>query len=340
MLPHESTPSEQPGGARRARDAMPVAGQLASALGILILVFGISYIPSRDSASESVIEEAPATPQQHAYDTEPPRADLRDAFSDIALQAQAAYVLDVRTGDVLYEHNAHTRMPLASLTKLMTALVAHEFLEPDDPIAITVEAILQEGDSGFSDGDRFSFRALANLTLLTSSNDGAYALAHAAGVSAGMRDDPVAHFVEHMNAKATEIGLIHSTFFNATGLDLDETTSGGYGTARDAARLMEYIILRHPYILEETREASSMIYSHTGALFHAANTNEVAADMPGLIASKTGYTDLAGGNLVIAFDVGLNRPVIVSVLGSTRNGRFADAGALLTRAHQHISSSY
>lgn len=322
---------------RHARDAMPVAGQLAAALGILVIVFGISYIPSDTNRSESAAEEAP-NPQLHARAGGEARDEpiAHDAFSDVVLGARAAYVLDLRTGDVLYERNAYTRLPLASLTKLMTALVAHESLAPDDQVTITVEAIMQEGDSGFSDGDRFSLRALADLTLLTSSNDGAYALAAAAGAALAPTHDPVAHFISRMNEKAVEIGMADSIFLNATGLDLDETTSGGYGTARDAARLMEYIVQRHPYILEETREASSAIYSHAGALFHATNTNETASDISGLIASKTGYTDLAGGNLVIAFDIGLNRPVVVAILGSTRAGRFEDAGTLLRRAHEHI----
>ena len=67
----------------------------------------------------------------------------------------------------------------------------------------------------------------------------------------------------------------------------------------------------------------------------AVNTNERIADIPGLIGSKTGFTRLAGGNLVIAYDAGLNRPIVIAVLGSTRKGRFSDVTTLIN-ATAHV----
>ena len=70
----------------------------------------------------------------------------------------------------------------------------------------------------------------------------------------------------------------------------------------------------------------------------ATNTNEVVGSIPGLIASKTGFTDLAGGNLVVAFDAGINRPVIISVLGATKDGRFTDMEMLVNASLRALNN--
>jgi D-alanyl-D-alanine carboxypeptidase (penicillin-binding protein 5/6) len=140
-----------------------------------------------------------------------------------------------------------------------------------------------------------------------------------------------------MNAKAEEIGLSQSYFVNPTGLDVDGTTGGSYGSARDMAFLMEYILLKHPEILAGTNESTSKIYDQEGALFRAVNTNGVTDHISGLIGSKTGFTGLAGGNLVIAYDAGLNHPIVVVVLDSTLEGRFSDVMTLIKETGRAIT---
>ena len=73
----------------------------------------------------------------------------------------------------------------------------------------------------------------------------------------------------------------------------------------------------------------SRVYNSAGAYHEAFNTNELVGDIPNLLGSKTGFTDLAGGNLTIAFDAGFDRPIIITVLGSTREGRFDDVATLI-----------
>lgn len=306
--------------------SMPVFQQLGLALGALLLIFGFSYIPG---VLEREAEDDAAPEEVSAVSEEP-------QFGEVRVSAEAAYVWDVKNQRALYNKNAGQQLPLASLTKLMTALVAYEHLSADAEVSIPDEAIQQEGDSLMASGEVFRLSDLVDLTLLTSSNDGAYALAYAAGATTNGAA-PVTAFISSMNAKAEEIGLLQSHFKNPTGLDMDEEASGSYGTARDMAFLMEYLLVHHPYILEETTKAETPVYDQMGALFTAVNTNEAVYDIPGFIGSKTGYTDLAGGNLVIAFDAGLNRPIVISVLGSTREGRFADALALIRATQAYLS---
>jgi D-alanyl-D-alanine carboxypeptidase (penicillin-binding protein 5/6) len=172
---------------------------------------------------------------------------------------------------------------------------------------------------------------------MSSSNDGAFALASAAGNV--LKPNSGAHsFVEAMNIRAEEIGLHETYFRNPTGLDISETEAGAYGSARDMAFLMEYIVKNEPDILTFTREDVARVYSKTGGFHDAENTNDYIDEIPGLIGSKTGYTDLAGGNLVVAFDAGLNRPIVVVVLGSSQEDRFTDVMELVNAAKEYAET--
>lgn len=331
--PPEET-SNEPLFVPRVHERMPTVQQLAIALGVLVVVFGISYIPGLIGAADTETVEVEDT-----LSNEPLPIDV-NYFEDVALTARAAYVWDVREQRALYNKNAGDRLPLASLTKLMTTLVAAEKLDSSAPIPITQDAIMQEGESGFSLGETFPLTDLIDLTLLTSSNDGAYAIAHAAGAALASNTQPLDAFITAMNTKAASIGLTQSYFSNPTGLDVSTSTSGGYGSARDMAFLMEYLIQNEPRLLAVTREQSQYIPNQMGSVITAVNTNDVVSEIPGLIGSKTGFTDLAGGNLVIAFDAGLNRPIIITVLGSTREGRFTDVMNLLERTQRTLTNHY
>jgi len=311
---------------------MPTVPQLAVALGGLALVFALSYFPIQAKKEGAKAEATAPSPR-----ADEPAAEA-DAFKDIDITARAAYVWDIKNQKALYNKNAGKQLPLASLTKLMTALIAYEHLDAENRVAITTEALLEEGDSMFSGGEIFTMHDLANFTLITSSNDGAYALAAATGAALASSQNPTDAFINTMNAKAEELGLSQSYFTNPTGLDVDGTQSGSYGSARDMAFLMEYLALAHPEILEGTKAVHSTIYSQEGAALQAVNTNERIADIPGLIGSKTGFTRLAGGNLVIAYDAGLNRPIVIAVLGSTREGRFSDVTTLIDATSRALTN--
>jgi len=255
----------------------------------------------------------------------------RDPFLDISLSGAAAFVLDAKTQKVLYTKNPDEQLPLASITKLMTTALANELLSDDTRITISEAAIAQDGISAISRGETYTMRDLSDITLVSSSNDGAYALAEAAG--ALFENGGPATFVQAMNIKSTELGLTKTYFRNPTGLDVAEGKSGSYSTARDVAFLMQHILFTQPSILERTTQNTVRVPLTEGGNKQIYNTNYYADDIIGLIGSKTGYTELAGGNLVIAFDVEPNHPIIAVVLGSTKEGRFSDIETLVDAAN-------
>ncbi len=144
--------------------------------------------------------------------------------------------------------------------------------------------------------------------------------------------EETAQFVAAMNIRAEELSLHSLSFHNPTGLDRSSTQAGAYGSARDVSFLMEYILEQYPDLLISTTRPSDRIFNTSGAYHDAENTNAIVSEIPNLLGSKTGYTELAGGNLTVAFDAGYNRPIIVTVLGSTRSGRFSDVTTLIEAA--------
>lgn len=259
-------------------------------------------------------------------------------FNSIEVTAKAAIVYDVLRGSVLYAKESERQLPLASLTKLMTALIAAETLSPDTKIAITPLSMLGEGDSGFLPGEEWNMRDLIDFTLLSSSNDGALALAGAA--SALAESGTPQTFVAKMNERARELGLTQTYFLNATGLDASENFSGTFGSAYDVALLLSYILASRADLLEGTRYNTHTFLSADNVAHTASNTNTALAAIPGFIGSKTGFTDLAGGNLAIAADSGLNHPLVIVVLGSTAEERFSDVERLYRTALVYLSQKH
>lgn len=267
----------------------------------------------------------------------------KDPFENIQIEAEAAYVFDTASGNILYEKNKNTVLPLASVTKVMTALAAREVLADDDIVTVRSEDISVEGSSGLVTGEQWKFKDILDFTLVGSSNDGASAIAAAAGEkykqqstsSQGVSSKSV--FIKHMNATARKLGMEHTTYNNETGLDITNAMSGGHGTAYDMGLLYAYILKNHPALLEATRKDYFDIVSADSILHTARNTNQEVVEFSGLIGSKTGYTDLAGGNLAVMFDSGLGTPIIVVVLGSSIEGRFEDVAMLSEAAREAVS---
>jgi len=250
-----------------------------------------------------------------------------DPFDDLLLEARAAYVLDSVKNEVFYAKNEEAQLPLASLTKLMTAFTASLVLPSDATVIISEEAIATEGDSGLVSGDPWGVFDLIGFTLIVSSNDGAAAIGNAAGAGGSADSDDFLknkeRFVGMMNEKAKELGLSQTYFTNETGLDAHEYASGSYGSAHDVTRLMDHILKTAPSLLMPTQYAEYTFYSKN-LVYTSKNTNSALPGIPALLGSKTGFTNLAGGNLVVAYDAGIGHPIIITVLGSTEQGRFRD----------------
>lgn len=261
-------------------------------------------------------------------------------FPDVNIEAKSAYVYDVVSGKALYEKEAELQWPLASLTKLMSALTASELLPQYLIVKITSDDLREEGDTGLRPEEEWNLGKLIDYSLMVSSNDGMRAIASVAGMQIGTSSTstPQQYFIGQMNKNAVKLGLKQSYYLNQSGLDVSHTLSGGYGSAKDVAILVDYILKKSPHLLEATSLQKTAIASHTES--HAAlNTNKAINSIPNVIASKTGYTELSGGNVVVAFDAGINRPIIISVLGSTYDGRFVDLKTLVDATLTYLSSA-
>jgi D-alanyl-D-alanine carboxypeptidase len=306
------------------KNHFPIVGQLV----VLTLILGITFgslwwfSPARDG----IAQDPNVRPTVNLQDVEP--IDTSGVIESVTLNATAAYVWDVRAQRALYKKNEKETLPLASITKLMTAMVTHELISNMTDVALPLTAIRQEGASGLIEGETLSVEELNELALVSSSNDAAFALANAAGALLGDRD-PAQQFIAAMNIRADELNLDSLSFANTTGLDLNTSTPGAVGSAKDVSFLLEHIIEEYPQLISITQEPITRVYNSNGIYHDAENTNAIVGRIPNLLASKTGYTDLAGGNLTVAFDLGLDRPIIITVLGSTRDARFTDVLTLI-----------
>jgi D-alanyl-D-alanine carboxypeptidase len=259
-------------------------------------------------------------------------------IEEVKLTAKSAYVWDVKEQRVLFQKNSDEVLPLASITKLMTALLAYELVPDDTLVKVSYASANQQSGGSFKVGEVFKAKELADFSLVSSYNSAAYTLADSVGAMLGEKD-PVSQFVAGMNIRAEELELASLKFLNPTGLDISDFEAGAFGNARDVSFLVEYILLNHPTILRPTIAPATRLYNDKGEYHDARNTNNIIREIPNLIGSKTGYTDLAGGNLMVAIDIGFNRPVIITVLGSTIDGRFSDVDKLIKAVQDGVIKS-
>lgn len=247
-------------------------------------------------------------------------------FDSLQLEAKAVYVWDIKNDKVLFEKNSTLQLPLASLNKIMTAIVALEGTK--ETVVIDSSDIQATGDSGLKKGERFEKKEIIKLMLTSSSNDAASAVASNYEKVSDSVDSKQA-FLEAMNKKAEELDLKQTYYLNESGLDLTGAISGGHGSAKDIAKLLYYGVTHYFDIFSATAEVSEKISSEEKSHL-VKNTNTIVETFPGILASKTGFTEMAQGNLAVILNLGLDRPVAVVVLGSTYDGRFEDTKKLIS----------
>lgn len=290
---------------------------IALTLGSLVLlVFLFVPLSSEKGTAAPIVVETEATP---------------DAFLNVQVEAQAAVVYDLTNARVLYAKNADAQLPLASLTKLLTVYGALAELGPSTPITISEEAARAEPPHTFPVGATLKLSDLARLTLTGSLNDGAAALAEATAERAQVSTAAM------LSAVAAALGLSETYALNGSGLDLSETIAGSYGSARDMAILAGAIVKAAPDVALATTLPGAEAVAVGGKAYKVKNTNPTVENAPRLLLSKTGLTDLAGGNLAIVFDVGIGHPVAVVVLGSSFEARFIDTQALVAATLAHFA---
>ena len=326
---HTSAPIEQP-----VPEAVPVHRSLVQPL------IGFAFLSVSVLGGIGIITALVATPSYEPKGQLAAAAAARaEPFKNLEIQATSAYVYDVRRDSELYGRNASAQLPLASLTKVMLVLAAAEVLSPDSLVTVSREAV-ERGGGGLTWGEEWKVRDLIDFTLITSSNTGAEALAEAARPLLAQKypeGSEANATIWRMNALAQELGMNETYFLNASGLDESPTQAGAQGSARDIATLFAYALRTNPDLFSGTTHSDVTLGPVNFPERSAHNTNNALADIDGLIMGKTGTTDLAGGNLAIAFLGGEQRPIVVIVLGSTPEGRFEDIKKLITAARTAVS---
>lgn len=247
----------------------------------------------------------------------------------LELEAKSAISIKISEsgkGKILFRKNNSEILPLASLTKLMTAAVIFEDSNYDlkGPVTISRSAGSQGDVPSYGNlkiGDRFTVEKLLELMLSYSSNDAAYALAELAGID---------NFMDKMNLKARELGLADTQFLNPTGLDPENLFYGqdtqsyfNRSTADDLAVLSKYILQNHPVIFEITLKKKT--YQVDNGV-----PDLVLADNQIILGGKTGYTDEAGGCLIFLFKNENGSVFLNVILGSpSSESRVKDAQKLI-----------
>ncbi|KKU27198.1 MAG: Serine-type D-Ala-D-Ala carboxypeptidase [Candidatus Magasanikbacteria bacterium GW2011_GWA2_46_17] len=262
-------------------------------------------------------------------------------FEELSLVSKAAIVIDLKKNKVLFAKNQDVQLPLASLAKIAMVLAVSDSLSTSTMLTIPRDTAPEGNAERLAKGERWRVQDIIDFTLLSSSNEGAEILANAAETAIRLKYPDAAEdasTVWRMNALARELLLQQTFFLNASGLDISPTLSGAYGSARDVAALFAYAASKHLSVFSKTANDGIVLTSANGrSTARAFNTNEAYGEIPGLIMGKTGLTDLAGGNLAIVFDADLGHPVVVVVLGSTRDGRFSDMRQLVSKTREMIS---
>jgi D-alanyl-D-alanine carboxypeptidase (penicillin-binding protein 5/6) len=230
------------------------------------------------------------------------------------VDASAYLVLDARTGDVLAASNAHERLPIASITKLMTVLVTLENHKLGDVVTVDPRAAaVGESSIHLEAGERLTVRDLIKGALIQSANDAADALALSVAP-----DFP--SFARLMNAKAAELGLHDTHFVRPDGLD----APGHYSSAADVTKLAR-ILMRIRFVRQTVAEKTDTIEG--GRTLHT--WDDLLSELPRTIGVKTGHTSAAGWCQVAAVR-GRGVTVYATLLGSpTRSERNDDLRALL-----------
>jgi D-alanyl-D-alanine carboxypeptidase len=234
------------------------------------------------------------------------------------INAKAALSMEINNKgkeEILLQQNIEQPLPIASLSKLMTALVVFEnpeYFDFSKIIKISKPAASQVDSPNYGNlkaGDKYTLEKLIELALVYSSNDAAYAISEITGNE---------KFLEMMNQKAARIGMNYTYFKNPTGLDQDgialpETKDLNYSTAKDLATLSKYILKNKPEIFEISSQAKN--YDSIENSFSKINFGQTQK----FIGGKTGYTDNSGGCLIVVSKDD-NGNYFVNVLLGTKDG--------------------
>lgn len=210
--------------------------------------------------------------------------------SALSVNTKGAVVINADTGEVIFEQNATERLPMASTTKIMTALLLCESGNLEETVTVTAEMVRVEGSSmGLLAGDTVSKHDLLYGMMLASGND-------AANVTAYVLGGTVDGFVKLMNQKAAELGLQNTHFETPSGLDGESH----YTTALDLSLLARYALKNPDFSKAAASKSATLCYGNPPYRRTLTNHNKLLKNYEGCIGVKTGFTKKSGRCLVTA----------------------------------------
>lgn len=301
-------------------------------LGILSVFFVLSDFQNRETAKVAQISEVLAQRERNNWNqsafilpvTESNYFPLRNwNVLEPDIRAKAFAIFDTRSEKFLVQKNLKARLPIASVTKLLTAIVIAEQVNPSSEIFITKEAINADNEGGedFYLNEVFAAKELFKAMLVKSSNDAA------AAFKIFMNEKGI-NLVDEMNKKAKDVGMSNSVFYDPAGLD-----DRGYSTVEDLVKLIDYSV-RYPEIQNALLSKHVRIKSADGRFSHdIENTNKLLGVVSDIVAGKTGFTDGAMGTMVLKVNLPqYGSSLIAVVLGS--DDRLGDTKRLIDWARE------
>ena len=243
---------------------------------------------------------------------------------ELELNARIALIYDRASGRVLYEKNGDKQTPMASTTKIMTAIVVLENTNLKDIVTIDSKSASIGGSRlGLKKDDKITINDLLYGLMLRSGNDAASALAIYVGGS-------IQNFADMMNNKAEELGLTNSHFVVPHGLD----NEGHYTTAHELAKITDYALKNETF--KKIVSTSNTTISINGNLKQINNTNKLLNSVSGVYGVKTGFTNGAGRCLVTAWEKN-DMDIITVIIGAdTNNLRTTDTKKLI----EYVEKNY
>lgn len=240
---------------------------------------------------------------------------------DPVITAKSAILYDVRTGRILYAKNIKERLPIASITKLMTAVVVIENLNLDEVFEVPAENINVDGTGAdLQKNEKIYGRDLLKIMLIKSSNDAALTFASEAS-KRGIE------LLSLMNKKAQELAMHDTKFSDPSGLD----DHNSFSTASDLVKLVSYAS-RYQKISEILKTPTVDVFSADRRISHRLiNTNRLLDQMSGLLLGKTGYTDRALGTMATMVSINDGRDSLISVVLGAQD-RFGETVKLINWA--------
>ena len=254
------------------------------------------------------------------------------------IDASNAFVMG-KNGSVYYARSADEQVKIASITKVMTAILAVENCKMDEKITVSnAAAAVGNSTAGLLEGDELTVEQALRGLMIPSGNDAAIALAEHVGKKLDPKTkDAVATFVKAMNEQAKKLGCTGTLFENPNGLDFDEWAGDMHSTAHDVALMMqeamkddtirEVMASKDPWI--EVTGADGSDHSHS------MDTHNVLLDQDGNIGGKTGTTDDAGYCFASAYNRDGDEIYTVVLNSSTTDQRFADTATLASWYYDH-----